>query len=525
MTSDALRPASITGALLLAALVAGTIVVNQMSGHWRENIDDSHLFAYYGWCVADGARPYLDLWDNKPPGIWWINAAAVRLLGERGAEIDLAVGAAALLLSVVSLLCAAATAWGRSALWFAAPAVCVLLTHNVFECGTNRTETWLTACECAGVAAYLRAVATGRSRWLVIAGVLLGAAPWFKQNGIAALVACCVDTAAMRGDGRLRRLITLLTGAAIPSVIAGTVLALQGALGAAAYAMFGFNRLYFERGTAHWINPFALEAVYIPHARFVAAALACAAAGPVVAFVRRLARRSGIAPADDAGRGRIEIAPLAWTWFIALAYLTSIGISPFPYPMAPLLAPLALLACDPLARWLGDRNVARALARRAGCCAAYVLLLAGVVGVWIDSYAEARRCLRQKPHFAALARRTPAQCELQAAELRRVTRPGDRIYVWGWSPGTYRYAYRRSAARFATIEKVGQIGAAARFIVDEARNDIRRNPPAAFVASIGDLRGIRVDASDDFGAWLDAHYVDHAEIEGMVILLRRSEKQ
>ena len=66
---------------LLVALLAGAAVINQSAVHWRSNNADSDLFAYYGWCIAHGARPYLDVWDNKPPGIWWVNAAAIRLCG------------------------------------------------------------------------------------------------------------------------------------------------------------------------------------------------------------------------------------------------------------------------------------------------------------------------------------------------------------------------------------------------------------------------------------------------------------
>lgn len=71
------RLAAASRVLTCGVLVAVAVTVNASAVHGRQNLADSHLFGYYGWCVSQGARPYLDVWDNKPPGIWWVNAAAV----------------------------------------------------------------------------------------------------------------------------------------------------------------------------------------------------------------------------------------------------------------------------------------------------------------------------------------------------------------------------------------------------------------------------------------------------------------
>ena len=37
---------------------------------------DSGIFAYTGWAVSEGAVIYRDVWENKPPGIYFVNALA-----------------------------------------------------------------------------------------------------------------------------------------------------------------------------------------------------------------------------------------------------------------------------------------------------------------------------------------------------------------------------------------------------------------------------------------------------------------
>ncbi|MBN1681708.1 MAG: glycosyltransferase family 39 protein [Anaerolineae bacterium] len=42
---------------------------------------DSGIFAYVGQVIRDGGVPYRDAWDNKPPGVYYINAFAFAVFG------------------------------------------------------------------------------------------------------------------------------------------------------------------------------------------------------------------------------------------------------------------------------------------------------------------------------------------------------------------------------------------------------------------------------------------------------------
>lgn len=57
---------------LFSAQLAPTVI---------EQRRDSGIFAYTGKVIAEGGRPYIDAWDNKLPGVYFINALAFVLFG------------------------------------------------------------------------------------------------------------------------------------------------------------------------------------------------------------------------------------------------------------------------------------------------------------------------------------------------------------------------------------------------------------------------------------------------------------
>jgi len=48
-------------AAVLCVLTGAAVLLNQSAVHWRDNVNDSHYYAYCGWRVSQGARPYLDV--------------------------------------------------------------------------------------------------------------------------------------------------------------------------------------------------------------------------------------------------------------------------------------------------------------------------------------------------------------------------------------------------------------------------------------------------------------------------------
>jgi hypothetical protein len=208
-------------------------------------------------------------------------------------------------------------------------------------------------------------------------------------------------------------------------------------------------------------------------------------------------------------------------WLLLAAYLACVGPGHRGHHLMPVLPALGLLALYPLHR-LGAPGGLWARLTRQPTSAVVVVLYGYVLGQLLAGNAEQLKlCWLQKSRWYGLSYAQPQGYQLQAAEIRRLTSPGEPIYVWGFSPGTYRYAYRRCSSRFATFEKLGQLGPPARFILHQAIADIRAHPPAALVFSSDDLSGVLADTQSEFTQWLTQRYEDRGVSGGMHILARR----
>jgi hypothetical protein len=382
---------------------------------------------------------------------------------------------------------------------------------------------------------YVRWRRCGRTRWLILCGLAGGAAPWFKQSGAAALAACAVhmawrgwrDRTRGRGPralevgavpGRLAA-VGLVGGAsaAAPSLAVLAGLWATGSVGEALFAVGRFNKAYFVTGDATWFAPKAMG-VFLPDLAVIAGLLAFAAIGLIAiaagAVRGHLSRRD---PADHT----VETAALFLMWFVAALWLAAMAPGRRSHHLMPALPPVGLLALLPFALLAKQRPLAAALIARPSAAVLAVLFVTALGNVGVESLREVNAIWRQKPTWYSTQRIVPRGPQLRARAIRRLAPRARSMYVWGWSPGTYRFALLPCPSRYATIEKVGQVGQPAQFIVEGAVADLRRTPADVFVISTGDYAAL-AEPADAFGAWLDSEYEDREVVDGMHILVRRS---
>jgi 4-amino-4-deoxy-L-arabinose transferase-like glycosyltransferase len=67
--------------LVLAALVLVFAISLQYAPSVNDQRRDSGIFAYTGKIITEGGLPYVDAWDNKLPGVYYIDALAFLLFG------------------------------------------------------------------------------------------------------------------------------------------------------------------------------------------------------------------------------------------------------------------------------------------------------------------------------------------------------------------------------------------------------------------------------------------------------------
>jgi hypothetical protein len=539
------------GGLFCAALLLTALVINQSAVHWRDNRADDHLFVYGGWRILHGDRPYANVWDNKPPCMWWVNALALGIGGE-GLLPPIVAAAAAQLLRGAAFVFAARLAFGPGMIVPAALLAAAALTHLRYECGGNRAETYVAALEVGGVAMYLHWLRRGALGWLLAAALVLGTAPWFKQNGIGAGVACGVHLLAALVTRRLAApggtaLMVYGVGVCLPGLIVVAALTAQGVLAPAWEALVTFNGYYFRVGDASWTNVVPRARRYLSMLQPVAPVLWLALLGVVSGLALFLREAFRVAPAgygpkhdplrrcraasatvpEDAGPAapwradagpdaRLPVASLASLWLVADIYLACVGAGRQNYHLSPVLTPLALLALYPIGVWLRGEPLRFRILQAPSTAALLVLYAAASASLVGGSLEEARRCWRKKPVWYALETRPTDDEELRGAAIRAWTKRSDKVYVWGWSPGTYRFAYRKCPSRFATLEAVSHIAPYGEFLVHGAIRDLHADPPAVFVISPGDYEGL----SPGMAEWLSERYLLRDTIAGMHLLAR-----
>lgn len=516
------------GRVAAAGLLLAAAALNQSAVHWRDDIADDQLFAYHGWQLAQGARPYLDFWDNKPPGIFWVNALAMRLDAESPAGV-LLMCSAALLGGMAAAAGVTRQVYGAAWTWPGIAAAAALLSQLQFECGADRTETFVLALEAIGVWAYLRRVRGGGRAWMFCAAFALGAAPLFKQSGIAALLACVLHAlwlwmrGGIRWSGRGAAVVS--AGGLLPGLAALAALSGPGQLSAAWQAIVVFNRAYFAVEDATFTRLGDALRIYSPALPALTPLLALALLGALIGAIRGLWRRCAPAGApEDRARGGLL---LIWSWLLIAAYLALVGPGRREYHLAPLLAPLAVLTVWPLVALAGPiaGGLAARWLARPSLLGVMLLWVVVVSGPLLSTVGLAERFWARKASWWGLQRAAATDDELRAARLRALTGPAQTVYVFGWGPGTYRHALRRCASRFATTEKVGQVGRHAGFILDGVAADLSAAPPAAFFVSPGDWENMAQGRLAALRRQLGGQFVKQDTIGGMLLFVRSDGRQ
>ena len=187
--------------------------------------NDQALFLYYARAMREGATLYVDLWDNKPPGIFAFYVGAATLFGEGWGAVRLAfalwlgVGAGA-----IAALCRI-VAPGRLA-WMVAPALTVGLALLRLDAERPaQVESLLpTLLAVLMLLMLLEPVSSAArsARWIG-AGLIVGLVAAFKPVLAPVAVSLCLTGCAWRMLRRELRLPAALMAAALG--IVGTLLA------------------------------------------------------------------------------------------------------------------------------------------------------------------------------------------------------------------------------------------------------------------------------------------------------------
>jgi 4-amino-4-deoxy-L-arabinose transferase-like glycosyltransferase len=500
-------PIQITAMVLL---ILPIVTLSQLAAHNRVDVVDDQMFGYFGWRIAHGATVYEDVWDNKPPGIYWINALGFLIGGDSYAGV-IFLCALAVVVMLVCFFVICASVYFRGAAAAATVLASFYLTHGLFQGGTNRTETFLMAFELAAVALYFRGFV--RDRWWkwLLAGACGGCAFLLKQVGLAAwgtlglhtiILVIMRDVSWRTG---LRRCLLLLGGMAAVVGAATAVIIAQGATEHAYFAVFGFNRAYFTAGRSSFTD---LELNNIMLQDHMSIALLLPVLMTVAALIHAFLWwvRPHFRPVDIERQIR-ALKPacprymlLFLIWFLVAYYGAAISPHHYEHYLLPTIPPLMLMAGYLINFLRGEISLTRRMQQRIWVTASFVAIAYFAIGsvkwhveeickVWVYRFIEGKQ----------------AEWEVVGDAVARLTKPSDRIQCFGYMPGVYLHARRLNASRYTTTEKLGQVwqSAEADIIRHELKDQLEAAPPAVMVMSAGDYQRIKeAEAPGDHPDWL-----------------------
>ncbi len=460
---------------------------------------DAGTYADIGWALNHGARLYIDVWDNKPPGTYWLSAF---LLGHLPTAI--AMPSASSLLTALAALCVAnigrrlggAQVGTTAALSYVVVASLPSLDGNLFNaelCGAT--------CVALAIAIVLR---SSRPRWLVVAGALGGLALLFKAV-FAADVVVVIGVPAIIAMTQGRTVLTTSNAKAAFAVLAGwsiivaaTALALfeQGALGAAiavlARSDVSYVAMYGSGGIA------GIAGAMLTVARFLTPI--CAGVGIAAALVRQR---------------RLAAAALAWWlgWDIASSMVSGRGFPHYVQQAEPALCLALAVAASTLWQRYGHRRLLATATVAAATISCQLVLwipsaevaLAsgrGLPGLKDDGvatsqlpayYFEGYRRLVDPSAAPMFDRLFPADLTRQRTAVNAVdshSAPGDRVFVWGWIPWIYTLSNRMPAGRFVALDSAYYVEPSAQITL---LGDLEAHPPTVLIVETHPTPGALVD--------------------------------
>ena len=507
--SDAEPTQATSRAWLWSTLTALAILTLLGVGTWASYVvphrTDQYQLILLGDVVYHGGRLYVDAWENKPPGLAWLNALAIALGGGRQIVAWIMPGVIGLTALVIWWR------WAGRALSPISARLGVLLAAGVvslrmYDTPSINPDFYSAMFELIALALLLGAVQGPRRMWPAIgAGLAAAVAVGMKQTGAIGLLSVTF-VALLVGLGRrdVRRDWWPVLGWAWAGVLAVGglvvgVLAWRGTLAEAQHAILGFNRGLLtaqhlaDALVSAWRHRIAFDPLHLP--------LWLAGVGLIVTL------RTG-----RAGRVQRLFVVACVLWGAGQAWLALAGPSQSArYWQATWPALLFLMVTG---IWHLEQLFRRVPPLQRWPAGLLCITVAGLLGVTLaDHYRYGL------PSAYLAATRQPTQRdELRSlgAVLADVVPPGESIYVWAYRPGIYLFAGRPPASRFTYPRSADQLA--------EIMATLEADPPAALLVPTRTAAAFELwcdTTCHDRLAALLTHYTEPSTYQDLQIYLRK----
>jgi hypothetical protein len=463
---------------LLSAVSVAVLLPNHPAG--RDPAEDTGVFFYAAQRLLEGGAPYRDIWDHKPPGVYFVDAVGLVLGGRVGVWV---VQLAFLVAAVFASFLALRREFGDVAAFLGSLAWLVALPRLFLEnLQTNFVEFFALPLQFGALLVYRRPLTVPRA---LAIGVLGGAALLLKPTLIGIWLAMGVALALTRQRSAILASVAIPIGAIVPLLPVAAWAMSRGVFGDMVDQALVYNSAY---------------AAYSPWSERL---------GAVIEGLR-LTLPSGLA----------IISVVAWAYAVVTrrwsSPLVAIGLAAFPvelvlatfgrgyhyYFIAWLPAMAVLTAC-------GVSELQRRVPARPTRIA---LVLATLV-----------MCMQPARLVTRLALTIDARASSAAASyVAANSRADDRVFIWGARAEVLYLAERLSPTRY--VYQYGPLytrGYAASSRVAELLGDVERNRPVLILDASLDSPVTPPLDSAGLQAWTspDAQYIPPPELARVVAFI------
>ncbi|MDX2053667.1 MAG: glycosyltransferase family 39 protein [Polyangiaceae bacterium] len=454
---------------------------------------DQSIYALVGEGLLHGKLPYRDLWDFKPPGIFFAYGLAQALFGKTmlAPRILEMAGMAVLALSFVFL----AQRWVGSVLVGVWSAALAMFVHSQLDFWhTAQPETFGAVLTVLGLALMVHSQ-SARWPWVywVALGIAFGVAGLMKPHLVAGGVVLAAFLAAERYLQRRSfwqscfPVLAVGAGSLLPILVTGFWFWAKGAWPALSWTLFefapGYTALTYHNATSLRLFYSAIEEGCFRFSAIVAVGLVLAFALP--AQHRR--EREGL----------FLLVGICCVHFSGIAMQSKF----YQYHFSATLPLLCFIAVVGLAKLWRRTLLWGPRGALAFCSALGLLALMRVatndtpLGYW----ARASERLRFLVSASSFPNREALDTGLYrvggfnladnqqiAARVAKLSRPSDTVFVWGFEPSIYWFSERSPASRFIynVPQRASWQGAEAQASL---MRDLERTRPQVLVVQRGDI--------------------------------------
>jgi 4-amino-4-deoxy-L-arabinose transferase-like glycosyltransferase len=470
--------------------------------------DDSSLFVYVGQSWAKGVLPYLQNFDNKPPGIF----ALIALVSHFGSSLWWI--ALAQFMFVVGTIVGVNRILERMgapkrAVFFGT--LCAALALNVpYYSPANMTESFMNFPMVFSMLFFLRALDSNKSRDLFFAGLCAGLACGFKPFGLSALLAQAAFLVLLAVFKRATRsavgsICVIVLGAAVAWIPPVLYFWRHGALMEMLDASFLYN-LYYGLSSTYSLSSLR-TAIHIPRMLSknllpISTLFACLIVGSYQAYKTR--------PELDTKRREMWTLLLIWFLFgLLLVLAAGRGYEQYFLTLMP-----AIVVATGLFFWWSEEQL-----QGSGLQAAVVaIVLAPVLLAYFP-------VLSSSVELVFSQKRNVARDDLAAKELRRVSNAGNTLIVYGFEPWIFYSTQLGSISRYHSTHYVYDSARSYSQIGHEILNDMQRTPPDFIVigppAEADWFPPAGDPFKDEFMEIVKNSYVEFSEVPGYALYRRK----